>query len=67
MTKDLAINGQPIQSNNKKICARCGVPITAANHSGGWEVFVRDEDGKIRTQPICVFCHEEDKKGGEKA
>lgn len=67
MTEDLAINGQPIKSNNKKVCARCGLPIVPANDSGGWEVFVKDEAGRVRTQPICVFCNEEDKKGGKKA
>lgn len=66
MTLDLAIDGQPIQSNHKPWCARCKLPIVDANRTD-WEVFVKDEDGKIRTQPICVFCQENEGKGGKKA
>jgi hypothetical protein len=66
MTLDLAIDGQPIQSNNKPWCARCGLPIVDANRTD-WEVFVKDEDGKIFTQPICIFCQAKEGAGGKKA
>lgn len=63
--KDLVIGGQPIQSNDKPWCARCKQPIVAANRTD-WEVFVEDEDGKLRTQPICIFCQEKAAEGGDK-
>jgi hypothetical protein len=66
MTLDLAIDGQPIQSNNKPWCARCGLPIVDANRTD-WEVFVKDEDGKIFTQPICAFCQAKEGAGEKKA
>lgn len=56
MTEDLAVNGKPIRSNDKRVCARCGLPIDQVTDSG-WEVFV--EAGT--TQPICVFCEDKEK------
>ncbi|HUU89192.1 MAG TPA: hypothetical protein VMX17_15770 [Candidatus Glassbacteria bacterium] len=53
--KELAVNGKPIHSNKKLLCARCKQPIVEANDSG-WEVFI---EGNL-TQPICVFCDVDD-------
>lgn len=53
----LGVNGEAIQSNSKRVCARCGLLIDAITDSG-WEVFV--EAGT--TQPICVFCEDKEKR-----
>jgi hypothetical protein len=63
MEKDLAVNGQPISSNNSPFCIRCGLLIVKANDSG-WESFT--EDG-ITTQPICIFCEAKESGAGPKA
>ena len=62
----LCINGEPIHSNDKPWCVRCGQLIVDANKSY-WEVFVKDAAGNVRTQSICVFCNEiEISNGGKK-
>jgi len=65
MMKELGIGGQAIRQSEKTWCARCNQPIVDANRSG-WEVFIKDDNGEILTQPICVFCNETDLAAGKK-